>query len=94
MYEDIAKPDRTMVVERHEGSLRIMATCVDVISARRAMKILPHGTYSIVSFNELDVPVGPPKRQAIASVGKGQTFGKARGKRSGTAVRVTKAKKA
>lgn len=75
------KRQRVCVVTVDGNFISILGSCDSVVEAKKLLRTMDHGVYSIVSFNELDVPVRPPERISRTVVGKGQTFGKARGPR-------------
>jgi hypothetical protein len=82
------------VVTREGDTMRIVGTANTVVGARKLLRTLDIGTYSIISVNELDVPVRAPERIVARVVGKGTTFGKPRGPRDPSKPRKPRAAKA
>ena len=78
------KVERCHVVTRSGNTLHVLGSADSVVAARKLMRTFDPGVYSIISYNELDVPVEQREAVVRAKVGRGVTFGKARGPRVGS----------
>ena len=94
---EINEKSRVVVVQRtvaEDGRpiLVILGAAEDVQNAKKLIKTLGEGVFSILSFNEVDITTRPPERVSTVVLTKGTTFGKPRGPQAGKPRKERKAK--